>query len=56
MFSLHLHDLHQGNPARAAALSSAQQAPDGMSAERLTISRAFGAQVMTVGDFHVNAR
>jgi cysteine synthase len=28
--------------------------PDGMSAERLAISRAFGAQVMTVGDFHVN--
>jgi cysteine synthase A len=27
--------------------------PDGMSAERLAISRAFGAQVMTVGDFHV---
>jgi hypothetical protein len=25
-----------------------------MSAERLAISRAFGAQVMTVGDFHVN--
>src|SRR6266436_1317265 len=28
--------------------------PDGMSGERLAISRAFGAQVMTVGDFHVN--
>ena len=28
--------------------------PDGMSAERLAISRAFGAQVMTVGEFHVN--
>jgi hypothetical protein len=28
--------------------------PEGMSAERLAISRAFGAQVMTVGDFHVN--
>src|ERR1700690_2162246 len=28
--------------------------PDGMSAERLAISRAFGAQVMTLGDFHVN--
>ena len=28
--------------------------PDGMSAERLAISRAFGAQVMTVGNFHVN--
>ena len=28
--------------------------PDGMSAERLAISRAFGADVMTVGDFHVN--
>ncbi len=29
--------------------------PDGMSGERLAISRAFGAQVMTLGDFHVNA-
>jgi len=28
--------------------------PDGMSAERLAISRAFGAQAMTLGDFHVN--
>src|SRR5262252_1803444 len=28
--------------------------PDGMSAEQLAISRAFGAEVMTVGDFHVN--
>ena len=28
--------------------------PDGMSQERLAISRAFGAQVMTLGDFHVN--
>src|SRR5579859_2042236 len=27
--------------------------PSGMSGERLAISRAFGAQVMTVGDFHV---
>jgi cysteine synthase A len=27
--------------------------PDGMSGERLAISRAFGAQVMTLGDFHV---
>ena len=27
--------------------------PDGMSGERLAISRAFGARVMTVGDFHV---
>jgi cysteine synthase len=27
--------------------------PDGMSPERAAISRAFGAQVMTVGDFHV---
>ena len=25
-----------------------------MSGERLAISRAFGAQVMTLGDFHVN--
>jgi len=28
--------------------------PDGMSPERAAISRAFGAKVMTVGDFHVN--
>jgi cysteine synthase len=28
--------------------------PDGLSGERLAISRAFGAQVMTLGDFHVN--
>ena len=28
--------------------------PNGMSPERLAISRAFGAQVMTLGDFHVN--
>jgi cysteine synthase A len=28
--------------------------PNGMSAERLAISRVFGAQVMTLGDFHVN--
>src|ERR1700722_13068815 len=28
--------------------------PDGMSGERQAISRAFGAQVMTLGDFHVN--
>jgi cysteine synthase len=28
--------------------------PHGMSPERLAISRAFGARVMTVGDFHVN--
>jgi cysteine synthase len=28
--------------------------PDGMSGERLAISRAFGAQVMMLGDFHVN--
>src|SRR5258708_19735199 len=28
--------------------------PDGMSGERLAISRAFGAVVMTLGDFHVN--
>jgi cysteine synthase len=27
--------------------------PDGMSPERTAISRAFGAQVMTLGDFHV---
>jgi hypothetical protein len=27
MFSLHLHDLHMGNPARAAACRSARQAP-----------------------------
>ncbi len=28
--------------------------PNGMSPERLAISRAFGARVMTVGEFHVN--
>lgn len=28
--------------------------PDGMTDERLAISRAFGADVLTVGDFHVN--
>jgi cysteine synthase A len=28
--------------------------PDGMSPERAAISRAFGAQVMTLGDFHVS--
>jgi len=28
--------------------------PDGMSPERAAISRAFGAQVVTVGDFHVS--
>src|SRR5512140_2027913 len=28
--------------------------PDGMSGERRAISRAFGAQVMTLGDFHVD--
>lgn len=28
--------------------------PNGMSPERAAISRAFGAEVMTVGDFHVN--
>ena len=28
--------------------------PNGMSRERLAISRAFGAEVMTIGDFHVN--
>ncbi len=28
--------------------------PDGMSPERTAISRAFGAEVVTVGDFHVN--
>src|SRR5260370_916269 len=28
--------------------------PSGMSGERLAISRAFGAKVMTLGDFHVN--
>ncbi|PZS39437.1 MAG: pyridoxal-5-phosphate-dependent protein subunit beta [Pseudonocardiales bacterium] len=28
--------------------------PNEMSAERMAISRTFGAQVMTIGDFHVN--
>jgi cysteine synthase A len=29
--------------------------PENMSPERAAISRAFGASVLTVGDFHVNA-
>lgn len=29
--------------------------PDGLSRERSAISRAFGAEVVTIGDFHVNA-
>jgi cysteine synthase len=29
--------------------------PDGLSRERAAISRAFGAEVISVGDFHVNA-
>ncbi len=29
--------------------------PDGMSPERAAISRAHGADVLLVGDFHVNA-
>jgi cysteine synthase A len=28
--------------------------PEGVSVERAAISRAFGAEVMTIGDFHVN--
>src|SRR3954462_3140091 len=28
--------------------------PNGMSRERAAISRAFGAEVVTIGDFHVN--
>src|SRR5438876_6838007 len=28
--------------------------PNGMSRERAAISRAFGAEVLTIGDFHVN--
>ena len=28
--------------------------PKGVSVERAAISRAFGAEVMTIGDFHVN--
>jgi cysteine synthase A len=28
--------------------------PDGMTRERTAISRAFGAEVLTIGDFHVN--
>ncbi|MQA08198.1 MAG: pyridoxal-phosphate dependent enzyme [Pseudonocardiaceae bacterium] len=28
--------------------------PNGMSRERLAISKAFGAEVLTIGDFHVN--
>lgn len=50
-----------GNTGNAMSLVAAVKGyqmlvvmPDGMSAERMAISRAFGAQVMTVGDFHVN--
>ena len=30
--------------------------PEGMSPERVAISRAFGAEVLTLGDFHVTRR
>jgi len=50
-----------GNTGNAMAMVAAVKGyrmlvvmPDGMSGERLAISRAFGAQVMTLGDFHVN--
>jgi cysteine synthase A len=49
-----------GNTGNAMAMVAAVKGyqmlvvmPDGMSGERLAISRAFGAQVMTLGDFHV---
>jgi cysteine synthase A len=50
-----------GNTGNAMSLVAAVKGyrmlvvmPNGMSAERLAISRAFGAEVMTLGDFHVN--
>ena len=49
-----------GNTGNAMAMVAAAKGyrmlvvmPNGMSQERAAISRAFGAQVMTVGDFHV---
>lgn len=49
-----------GNTGNAMAMVAAAKGyrmlvvmPNGMSPERAAISRAFGAQVMTVGDFHV---
>jgi cysteine synthase len=51
-----------GNTGNAFAMVAAVKGyrmlvimPHGMSAERLAISRAFGAEVELVGDFHVNA-
>ena len=49
-----------GNTANAMSMVAAVKGyrmlvvmPNGMSSERAAISRAFGAQVMTLGDFHV---
>jgi cysteine synthase len=51
-----------GNTGNALAMVAAVKGyrmlvlmPRGMSSERVAISRAFGAEVMLVGDFHVNA-
>lgn len=50
-----------GNTANALSMVAAVKGyrmlvvtPSGLSPERIAISRAFGADVMTVGDFHVN--
>lgn len=50
-----------GNTGNALAMVAAVKGyrmlvvmPEGMSSERLAISRAFGAEVLEVGDFHVN--
>jgi cysteine synthase A len=50
-----------GNTGNALAMVAAVKGyrmlvvmPEGMSTERLAISRAFGAEVLEVGDFHVN--
>lgn len=50
-----------GNTGNAMAMVAAVKGyrmlvvmPNGMSRERVAISRAFGAEVRTVGDFHVN--
>ena len=50
-----------GNPGNALSMVAAVKGyrmlvvmPEGMSGERVAISRAFGAEVMEVGHFHVN--
>lgn len=51
-----------GNTGNALAMVAAVKGyrmlvvmPEGLSSERVAISRAYGAEVMFVGDFHVNA-